>query len=220
MRYIFIDFEMNPIAKEYKEQRKCCGSEIIQIGAVMLDEAFKEISMFKSYVKPEFNNMVYKKFEDLTGISMAQVAGAGNFSFVISEFQDWCGLEDYEIYAWSASDKAQLEKEMKLKGVRLDSRLEYMFGNWMDFQKIFMEIIEEDKLISLERALNVCGIPFSGKQHDALHDARNTSLLFIETKLNDVSRCIYFIREAMNCVEEKTTLGDMFNFATLGLQLA
>lgn len=217
MKYIFVDFEMNPIAKEYKQQRACCSREIIQIGAVMLDEAFKEVSMFKSFVKPEFNTTVYKKFEELTGISTAQVASAVNFNEALKNFVDWCGQGDYEIYAWSSSDKDQIEKEMQLKGIQSDLHIQYMFEHWLDFQKIFMEIIEEEKLISLEKALNACGIPFSGRQHDALNDARNTSLLFIESKLNDISMCIKSIREAMNCVEEKVTLGDMFNFASLQL---
>ena len=220
MKYIFVDFEMNPIAKEYRKQRMHCGREIIQIGAVMLDETFREISMFKSYVKPEFNTMIYKKFEELTGISTAQVATAGNFNQVMNNFLDWCGQDEYEIYAWSTSDKIQIEKEMYIKKLRPDTRMNYMFEHWLDFQKIFMEIVEEDKLISLEKALNACGIPFSGKQHDALYDARNTSRLFVESKRNDVSQCIKSIKKAMECTEEKTTLGDMFNFAALGLQLA
>ena len=37
MKYIVVDLEMNPIAKSYKEQRKQCRKEIIQIGAVALD---------------------------------------------------------------------------------------------------------------------------------------------------------------------------------------
>lgn len=220
MKYIFVDFEMNPVAKEYKVQRKCCEREIIQIGAVMLDEAFNEVSMFKSYVKPQFNSIVYKKLEELTGISTALVAGARNFSQVMNDFLDWCGQDEYEIYAWSASDKAQIEKEMLIKEIQPDIRMQHMLEHWLDFQKIFMEIAEEVKLISLEKALSACGIPFSGRQHDALDDARNTSLLFIESKINDVRECIQSIREVMNGVEEKTTLGDMFNFAALGLQLA
>ena len=38
MRYVFVDFEMNPINWKYTEQRKQYFQEIIEIGAVMLDE--------------------------------------------------------------------------------------------------------------------------------------------------------------------------------------
>ena len=31
MNYIIVDFEMNAIAKEYKEQRQTCRMEIIEI---------------------------------------------------------------------------------------------------------------------------------------------------------------------------------------------
>ena len=37
MKYIFLDLEMNPVNREFKEVRKCCSREIIEIGAVMLD---------------------------------------------------------------------------------------------------------------------------------------------------------------------------------------
>ena len=38
MKYIFLDLEMNPVKREFKEVRKCCSREIIEFGAVMLDE--------------------------------------------------------------------------------------------------------------------------------------------------------------------------------------
>ena len=53
MKHIFVDFEMHPIAKEYKEEKVICQREIIEFGAVMLDESFKEITSFKAFVQPE-----------------------------------------------------------------------------------------------------------------------------------------------------------------------
>lgn len=61
MRYIFVDFEMNPMEAIHKDEKKICGSEIIEIGAVMLDENFNEVSFFKRLVKAQFNSRIYKK---------------------------------------------------------------------------------------------------------------------------------------------------------------
>ena len=89
MKHIFVDFEMNPVDKKYGEIRKVCVREIIEIGAVMLDEEYKEISSFKAYVKPQFNSKVYKKYEELTGISTSMIAGADKFEAVFKRFMDW-----------------------------------------------------------------------------------------------------------------------------------
>ena len=37
MKYIVVDFEMNPVSKEFKEQKAICRNEIIEKGAVLLD---------------------------------------------------------------------------------------------------------------------------------------------------------------------------------------
>ena len=60
MNYIIVDFEMNPVAGEYKEERKICRSEIIEIGAVILDESFLVLGEFKTLVKPQYNHCIQK----------------------------------------------------------------------------------------------------------------------------------------------------------------
>ena len=54
MRYIIVDFEMNKLDKQYKEERKICCQEIIEIGAVMLNDRYQEISRFRTYIKPQY----------------------------------------------------------------------------------------------------------------------------------------------------------------------
>lgn len=218
MNYIFVDFEMNPVAKEFKAEKKICGREIIEIGAVMLNEALEEVRSYKSYVKPEYSKGVFKRLEELTGVSTAMTAGASTFEDAFQDFVAWCGQEEYEIYAWSESDLVQVQKEMQLKQVEPTAEITYMCEHWIDFQKIIMDMAKVDKLISLEKALNYCGISFSGRKHDALYDARNTSRLFVESRTSDLTKCMNFIRDYMTKEEEKVTLGDMFNFAVFGLQ--
>ena len=38
MKYVVIDLEMNPIASVYKEERTTCKLEVIEIGAILLDD--------------------------------------------------------------------------------------------------------------------------------------------------------------------------------------
>lgn len=42
MKHIVVDLEMNSLAKEYKVEKEICNREIIEIGAVVLDENYNE----------------------------------------------------------------------------------------------------------------------------------------------------------------------------------
>ena len=63
MKHIVIDLEMNKIARS-SEARKICKSEIIEIGAVMLDENLQEIGNFRTYVKPEYNDKIAEEIRN------------------------------------------------------------------------------------------------------------------------------------------------------------
>ena len=54
MKYIVVDFEMNPVSRTYKEQKAICTNEIIQIGAVLLDENYQERRYLSDICKTSF----------------------------------------------------------------------------------------------------------------------------------------------------------------------
>ena len=54
MNYIVVDFEMNPVASEHIEEKQISRFEIIEIGAVIMDEQFLMLGEFKTLVKPQF----------------------------------------------------------------------------------------------------------------------------------------------------------------------
>ena len=114
MVHIFLDYEMNEINKEYREQRLICKREIIEIGAVKLDETGKEIDSFTQYVKPQFGQIT-DYYANLTGITNEKVAEEPCFLEAMKRFYDWIGDEEYTIYSWSDSDSIQISKEAVLK---------------------------------------------------------------------------------------------------------
>ena len=136
MNYIIIDFEMNPVADEYKAERQICNAEIIEIGAVIMDESFMVLGEFKTLVKPQYNDSIYKRYETLTGISTQMVYGAPTFATAYEEFVNWCESfgKEYEVYAWSENDYNQLVAEMKLKQYSCKDKMG-LLANWYDFQK-------------------------------------------------------------------------------------
>lgn len=92
---------MNPVAGEYREERQVCRCEIIEIGAVIVDESFMVLEEFKTLVKPQYNDSIYKKYETLTGINTQMVSSAPTFATAYEMFVNWCESygDDYEVYA-------------------------------------------------------------------------------------------------------------------------
>lgn len=180
MKHIFIDLEMNNVAKEHKDFIRISRQETIEIGAVKLDDKFELEDEFKEYVKPQYNTIIEPKFVHLTGITTADVSGADTFANVLRRFIKWCG-SDYKIYSWSDCDKLQLRNEIKAKGLvefETDAELNYMFDNWIDYQNEFKKELHLSHIMSLAKAVDLSGLAFQGKAHDGLIDARNTALLF------------------------------------------
>lgn len=222
MNYIVVDFEMNPIAAQYKEERQISRSEIIEIGAVVLDESFLVLGEFKTLVKPQFNDQIEKRYETLTGISTQMVCGAPTFATAYEMFVKWCESygSEYEVYAWSDSDYHQLVSEMKLKNYTKEEMM-HPLKNWFNFQKEYTEKLGLERIMSLEKALDYAGIAFEGHMHDALCDAKNTAELFAIVRNEE--RCEVVLKAVMEAFKPKSVssaLGDMIDFGALMAQIA
>ena len=181
MKRIFLDLEMNPISKNHKEARKILLQEVIEFGAVMLDEHNHEIDHFAWYVRPEYNTEITEHIRKITGISTEKVADAETFERVFDEFVDWCG-SDYKIYSWSDNDPIQLQKEMELKNIPVFPEASYMFMHWCDLQKQYDELLFCERQMSLKTAVDTAGLNFRGRAHSALVDATATADIYREMK--------------------------------------
>lgn len=185
MIHIFIDFEMNSIAKELFDKIENCHMEIIEIGAVAIDDDFNELGIYKRYIKPQYNEHIMPRYVALTGIDDKTVADAEDFSEAFFDFLGWCGSfngpDGYKIYSWSRCDRDQLKRELKQKKVfgRSRANVKWMLGHWCDYQKEFSELLGINHPISLEKAVIFLDDGFIGQMHDALCDARNTARIFI-----------------------------------------
>ncbi len=209
MRYIFVDFEMNPVHKSFADIREYCRQEIIEIGAVMLDEDYREISTYRQYVRPLYGT-VQPKITEITGITDDMLKDSPVFADAIGAFLDWCG-EDYEIYAWGDSDLRVLLGETDILP-EPDERLLDIDLVWFDFQQIFIDLLGLQNRISLQHAVGAAENSFNGKAHDAMWDAKNTADLFrlsqdqalFEQKMEPI---LSALRPSQS---PKATIGDQF----------
>lgn len=222
MKYIVIDLEMNPISTKYKQEHHICSQEIIQIGAVLLDEKFQEISSFTTLVKPQFNNRIWKNYEKLTGITTSMVKSAPCFEEALKAFGSWYSHihDQVQFIQWSTSDQTQMKREIQLKKIQLDSpELSFINEKWADLQAEYVNTLGMDRSISLSDAVMFAGEDFKGHAHDALIDARNTA--YVLSVLRDEKKCEKTLHSVIDVFKPKTNclLGDLFDFSSLCLQL-
>ena len=70
MNYIIFDLEWNQCGSECEilTEPVCLPGEIIEIGAVKLDDAFKKIDELRLYIKPQYYTKLHRRIVTLTGI--------------------------------------------------------------------------------------------------------------------------------------------------------
>ncbi len=175
-RFVCIDLEMSQLTPE---QMHMVGgglrSEVIQIGATMLDENYNMISSFNSYVKPRYSSVTHSIYK-LTGITNAMLENADDFISVLDKYNCWLGDDENEIttFCWSTSDFNQLWTELAVKAKHREDLLRSL-KTFVDLQYIFCEQIGAGIPVSLEAALTFIQMKYRGKIHSADYDAINTA---------------------------------------------
>ncbi|WP_288571785.1 3'-5' exonuclease [uncultured Mitsuokella sp.] len=174
MKHVVVDLEMNPVSREFREVRRKLNEEVIEIGAVRLDENFQQEAEFQCYVKPEYGP-IKKHITSLTGITQAMVADKKTYAACFQDFVDWVGEEETKIYSWSMSDIKQLRSECRYKLPDFD--IGWLNVRWVDLQQEFDDRLGLHNSLALKHALGAMDHKFEGTQHTALADAINTSAI-------------------------------------------
>lgn len=217
MKYIVLDLEMNRIRRRLKVNE--LTREIIEIGAIAMNEAHEEIGSFMTYVHPDYNEgEIEEVIQHLTGITTEMVSQSPGFATAMESFLAWlAGFQDeILLIEWSDSDKKQLMKEIRLKEYTLEGPEKNLLEQWYDLQKAFGEVIGLTRQVSLEDALMYTGDDFEGKQHDALYDARNTAHLYaMISNPADYKAELKKVIDYLHPEPIGVSIGDMFDFSKL-----
>lgn len=208
MNHIMIDLEMNKIEKQIKNNRKL-SSELIEIGAVKMDEQFEILDKYQSYVSPDFGEMD-PLIVQLTGITDEMLEGAPKFVSAMEDFAEWIGREPAQFYSWSLSDIRQFQNESEFKGYRGDI-ISRMGRNWNDFQQEYSKLLGISKKIKLSEAVAAADYEFTGDQHTALADAVNTAeILRLSKEPEEFERVMKPVLDLFRADKEEPTLLDMY----------
>lgn len=177
MNYIVFDLEWNqsPTGRVIKNKNGVLPFEIIEIGAVKLNESFKIISSFDRLIKPQVYLKMHKAVQKLLPISMRELLKGKVFQEACNEFFEWCG-EDVVFVTWGDGDLLQLQRNMAFHSFShtFDKPLLYI-----DAQRIYSEqFLDGVKCVSLSVAVDELKVPKGKSYHRALYDAQYTALVF------------------------------------------
>ena len=174
MNYIIFDLEWNQCGSESEiiTEPLCLPGEIIEIGAVKLDDAFQKQDELRLYIKPKYYQKLHRRIVTLTGIRDKMLSEQGlTFPEAYEKFRAFCG-EEYSFMTWSTSDLPILVDNMLLHGIDVSG-----LPDTYDLQRIFCnEIMRFSRRMSLDDALKVLNEK-GDTAHDALNDSRNTALV-------------------------------------------
>lgn len=214
MRYVVLDLEMCGVPKARRRKEYHWATEIIEIGAVLLDENYDVIDSYKSYVKPDIG-IIDNNIEMLTGIRKNMVQNAPGIRKVLENFAGWFP-DDVQFVTWSENDEIQIKREIEAKHLEFEGKDKY-YGEWYDCQKTFSEIMNDTKPYKLEEALNLSDVDYDIHLHDGLVDAANTALLFKKMKTEKEYKFnTYYIESKKEPEMLTSTLGELLG----GIKLA
>lgn len=207
MNHIVIDLEMNKIERQYHGENKL-SSELIEIGAVKMNEQFEVLDTYQTYVLPEFGSMDERIIE-LTGITDEKLAGAPGFAEAMDDFTAWIGKAKTQYYSWSMSDLRQFQTETAFKEYK-GKIIRKMERNWNDFQEEYSRLLGIEKKIKLKQAVASADYEFTGAEHTALADAVNTAeILRLSKNKDEFERVMRPVLDLFRKEKKENTLLDM-----------
>lgn len=173
MNFIILDLEATCWQGNDMDRRQ----EVIELAAYHVNGYGELGDHFASFVKPIDHPRLSAYCTDLTGITQDAVDKARKFDVVILRFQDWLDTIDHPqlLCTWGAKDLPMLLEECKRHDIDYD-----FFPPVINLKSQYARIHKLYKQVGLMKAIEHSGFEFEGAAHRAIHDAYNTSKLFIQ----------------------------------------
>ena len=176
MNYVVVDLEWNQAMSSkssvFNKLPIHLRGEIIEIGAVKLDENFRPAEEFTIDVKPVYFRRMHYKVKKITGFDKERLAKGYSFPEALERFRAWCG-DDVTFLTWGCDDQGILEQNIIIHDLDWD-----WIKGWINLQLIYNLQTGGDKnQKSLASAMEHFEIEQTRIAHDALGDAYNTALV-------------------------------------------
>ena len=173
--YIVFDLEWNQGEAPAKRGDKTLTFEIVEIGAVKLNEKKEKIGEFSRLIKPQVHRQMHKITGKLIHLTMDDLKDGDSFEEAASDFLAWCG-QDPMFCSWGPLDLTEFQRNLDFFNLPLLSDRPVAF---YDVQKLYSLAYDDGKTRkALSTAVDelelIKDIPF----HRALSDAEYTAKIF------------------------------------------
>ncbi len=156
--------------------------EIIEIGAVKLDQKNRICGEYSQVIKPEIYKQMGYAIQKIVPVEMKELRNGKSFEDAMKDFLEWCG-DSYIFATWGPLDISYLQMNMKYYNIPLFSKKPLPF---IDVQKMFSFEYEDKKSRkTLEYAVDYLGISKDIPFHRAFSDAYYTAKVLEKIKNKD-----------------------------------
>lgn len=175
MNYVVFDLEWNQGNQVQQTEHADIPFEVIEIGAVKLNDKYVMINEFSRLIKPEVYREMHQYTSKLIHLQMEELERGRPFAEVMKDFLEWCGTEEYLFCSWGSLDLTELQRNMRYHNMTplSDRPIPYL-----DVQKLFSLVYEDGKSRrSLETAVDMVQLEKDIPFHRAFSDAYYTAKL-------------------------------------------
>ena len=176
MNYVVVDLEWNQAMSSkssvFNKLPIHLSGEIIEIGAVRLNEDMTPGEEFTIDVKPVYFKRMHYKVKKITRFDKERLSNGVSFPEALERFREWCG-EDVTFITWGCDDQRVMEQNIIIHDLDWD-----WISGWINLQLIYNLQTGGDKnQKSLASAMEHFEIEQTRVAHDALGDAYNTAVV-------------------------------------------
>ena len=178
MNYIIYDLEFNQKSTDISNPEAAFPSlpfEIIQIGALKLNESFETVSTFNTLIKPTVHTAIHPFIENLTGINDSKVSIHKNFPQVYEDFIRFAGSGEIVLCVWGTVDIKELLRNIKFH--ELPALSNFKFIDVQHYASKYFKVSKGFR-IGLKNAVEFLNLSSENEFHDAFNDAYYTSEVF------------------------------------------
>lgn len=208
MEYVIIDLEFNqpfnfPNGKKYRVV-PLCPFEIIQIGAVKVNEQFEVMDTFNSFVKPTMYPRMHPFVEKITGIKKSDLANAEGFKKVFKRFEKFLGVENSHniiFCIWGQDDLKFLFRNILYHQLGFEN-ISKRYVNVQAYASKHLEA-PQGQAVGLKTAVDRLAIEPDLSFHNALNDALYTAKIFDIVKPAKITPTIVFPEKFVEAQEKK-----------------
>ena len=205
MNYIILDLEWNQCPDGKDKENKDLPFEIVEFGAVKLNEDRHYVDEFQGFVSPQVYRELHHITRDIIKLSMRDLDEGEKFKETAEHFFEWCAEGgEYMFGTWGSTDLIELQRNCAFFGVEHEFPKPFLY---YDIQKLYSLCYDDGKSrLALETAIDEMQIEKDAPFHAAIYDAIYTGMIFEKLDFEKVSRftSIDTYRIPANAAEEFT----------------